>query len=66
MSNSGVQVSTEDLEHTLRVLARLVSGVGGDAYVPLFVRVEDEIKARRASSDARSRARALLQQEHCP
>ncbi|ADJ22983.1 conserved hypothetical protein [Hyphomicrobium denitrificans ATCC 51888] len=63
MTQRGDQVSTQELEQTLRVLAKLVASNGGGDYVPLFVRIEDELKARRASSDARSRARALLQQE---
>lgn len=54
------EISTPELERTLKVLAKLVAGKGGEAYAPLFVRVEEELQARRSASDVRARARALL------
>jgi hypothetical protein len=63
MNRPSEHITTQDLERALRVLAKLVAGRDGDLYVPFFVRIEDELKARCASSDVRARARALLQQD---
>jgi hypothetical protein len=62
MKRTGDQVSTPELEKALRSAAYLVEK-HGEEFIPFFVRLEDELKARRANSDVRARARALLQQQ---
>lgn len=52
--------TSAELERTLRILAEIVAGRDGAAYIPLFERVESELAARARANDARARARALL------
>lgn len=58
-------VSTDRLDRTLRTVARIVAGPGGEKYIALFERLESEMAARERMSDARARARALAAQ-HTP
>lgn len=54
-------ISTERLERALRTAARIVAGPGGEIYVPIFERLESELADRQRRSNARDRARALVE-----
>jgi hypothetical protein len=52
-------ISTARIERALVIVARLVAASGGEAFVPVFERLEAE--GRRRANDARARAAALAQ-----
>lgn len=56
---SPAPISDERLARALRTVAGIVASKGGDAYVPLFERLESEVEKRQRAQDARARARAL-------
>lgn len=57
MSRAGL--STERIERALATAARVVTAPGGEAYVPIFERLEREVADRRRQQDAVARARAI-------
>jgi len=51
-------VSVSQIEDALYKLAEIIE-VHGDAYLPLFVRLEDELVAAKSKQDALARVRAM-------
>jgi hypothetical protein len=47
------------IEQALRFMATIVAGPDGEVYLPIFERLERELAARDAKTDALQRARAL-------
>lgn len=56
---SADKITTEQLERALRTAAGIVAAPGGEVYVPIFERLENELLARRRKNDARERARRI-------
>ena len=56
-------ITTEGIARALRDAALIVAAPGGEAYVPLFERLERELAQRARQQDAVARAKAMLGQE---
>lgn len=56
---SAAHISDARIERALRTVAGIVAGKGGEAYVPIFERLESELFKRQRAQDARARARAM-------
>ncbi len=52
-------MNAERIERALRVAARIVARPGGEAYVPIFERLERELAERQRERGAVARARAI-------
>jgi hypothetical protein len=50
----------ERIERALGFIAEIVAGPGGEAYLPIFERLERELAAIDAKADALGRARAIV------
>lgn len=48
------------VERALQIIAAIVTGPEGDAYLPIFERLERELAALDAKSDALARARSIV------
>lgn len=48
------------IEQALRFMADIVTGPGGEVYLPIFERLERELAAIDAKSDALQRARTMV------
>jgi len=53
-------VSRARIERALQFVATIIAGPDGEAYLPIFERLEHELSAIDAKTDALSRARALV------
>lgn len=60
MARPGQPMTTERIERALRDVAAIVAAPGGEAYVPLFERLERELAERQSRQDAIARARAMV------
>jgi len=56
-------ITTERLTRALQIAARIVTAPGGEVYVAIFERLEQELAQRARASDAVSRARIVLENE---
>lgn len=48
------------IERALEIIAAIVTGPEGDAYLPIFERLERELAVLDAKTDALARARAMI------
>ncbi|WBU27507.1 hypothetical protein OOZ54_12465 [Rhodopseudomonas palustris] len=53
-------MTEERIERSLVLLAHVIE-MDGEAYVPLFDRLEEELRARRRRRDSMSRARQIVE-----
>ena len=59
-SNVKAEIARERIEHALWFVAKIVAEPDGEVYLPIFERLERELAAIDAKSDAMARARTLL------
>lgn len=61
MSSAAVHpITRARIERALQVVATIVAGPKGEAYLPIFERLERELAAIDAKTDALARARAVI------
>lgn len=61
---TGRPITAERIERALRAVARIVARPGGEAYIPIFERLERELAERQHQQSAVARARAIAAGAH--
>ena len=56
---SGTPVTCARVEQALRIVAEIVAGPDGEAYLPIFERLEGELATLEAQADTLARARRV-------